>query len=567
MSSGRNKRAWLLLSAALLGMLVCIPPAWYPPSLRFQLAAWFGAPSYNAPPAAKAFENLEAEPFCPEGEEGSSAEWRAAQEIEGISIAASPGCMADNPYAIAAFVRGTNRVSPGTLARSGLTPDAVVKGDDLDGDGDPDEIEIRLEVAELNGSSPDSASLMAQFAIAPGIRPGFWVFAPKLAGMATVNFESLQARNMLRLPSPAIRVEQGDRVRITLENTHYMPHTLHLHGSDHPFRDVSGEGNDGVPITSEVPVMPGASRTYEITPRNSGTKFYHCHVQPHVHVMMGLQGLFVVEENRPDNWLQTLNPGDGKVRVPSRAVREEYDQEYDLHYTDVDKELNERIQLNNDPRTITRSMHRDYDSTDATADYFALNGRSFPYTFRESLVIVHPDEHVLLRVVNGGRDGIGLHTHGHTVTVTHRDGIELAPEARERRDVVWIAPAQRLDLSLNTRDDGEGAYGPGIWLFHDHGSRAVTTDGIGPGGHISAIVYDDFIDENGWPKTQGVSLRPYFTEAYYRKDRPVWLAYLPKLLTEAGDDPILMLRLFGLALFLGVFLSAGWSLARGGRSR
>jgi len=386
--------------------------------------------------------------------------------------------------------------------------------------------------------------------------PGFWVFTPKYAGMSTENFESNKARNLLRLPSPAIRVEQGDKVFITLENSHYMPHTLHLHGTDHAFRDVTGEGNDGVPLTSEMPVMPGQARTYELEPREAGTRFYHCHVQPQVHVMMGLQGLFIIEENRPDNWLQTMNIGAGHVRVPSKAVSESYDQEYDLLYTDVDRELNERIQQNNDPRLITESMHRQYDSTDATSDYYALNGRSFPYTFRESRLLVRPDENIKLRVVSGGREGIALHTHGHTMTITHRDGVESAPAARVTRDVVWIATAQRLDLELSTSNDGLGSYGAGIWLFHDHGSKAVTTDGIGPGGHISAIVYDEYLENNGWPRTQGVDWSPYFTPAYYRKQVPVWEQYGPGVFSVAGTDSILMLRLVLFALFSGIFIAA-----------
>jgi len=211
---------------------------------------------------------------------------------------------------------------------------------------------------------------------------------------------------------------------------------------------------------------------------------------------------------------------------------------------------------------LTRSMHRDYDATEATADYFALNGRSFPYTFRESLVVVKPDERVKLRVVNGGRDGIALHTHGHTMTITHRDGIEVPPEARPRRDVVWLATAQRLDLELSTRDDGVGSYGPGIWLFHDHGSKAITSDGIGPGGHISAIVYEDYLEPDGWPATRGVSWDPYFTSAYYRREVPVWQQYAQERFSDASSDAVMNLRLGLLAFGLAALAAGAWLLFR-----
>jgi hypothetical protein len=538
---------WLLLVSTLFALL-CFPPQWYPVSLRLQLSQWFGADAYRAPPKGRAVTDIEAEQPCPE----DLLNWRDAQTIAGVDIRRSPACVADNPHAVAAFVRGTNNVSQQVLMDSGLTPDAVEKGRDLDGDGDPDEIHIRLEVAELNGSSPEGKAPTAQFAIAPGITPGFWVFAPKMFGMATENFESLKARSMLRLPSPAIRIEQGDRVKITLENSHYMPHTIHFHGVDHPFVDADGEGNDGVPVTSEKPVLPGGARTYDLQPRQSGTMFYHCHVQAHVHIMMGLQGLFVVEENRPDNWVQTLNVGAGHVRAPSVAVTEQFDREYDLQYLDIDIDLNNRIQGTNDPRLITRNMHRRYDITDAKSDFFTLNGRSFPYTFRESLVIAKADERIKLRIVNGGSTGVALHTHGHKVTATHYDGIKVKPAAQIIRDVVWIASAQRVDLDLQTTDDGLHSYGGGIWLLHDHQEKGVTNNGIGPGGNISAIVYEDYLHENGWPKTQGMELEQFFTEAYYRKEIPVWESLARGTFSDAGSDLWLLIRLLGLGLSLGV---------------
>ena len=65
---------------------------------------------------------------------------------------------------------------------------------------------------------------------------------------------------------------------------------------------------------------------------------------------MGLVGMFIVEENRPNNWVQTFNVGGSQIRHPSKAVLEKYDSEYDLHYHALDKELHDIIQQSNDPR-------------------------------------------------------------------------------------------------------------------------------------------------------------------------------------------------------------------------
>jgi len=470
-------------------------------------------------PPSKKIELKNVEPFCSDKIDST---WRKAQTIEGVEIAESRVCSPDNPYAIASFVKGTNNVSMGTIMATRLSPDAVIKGKDLDGDGDPDEIEIRLEVAELNGYTPDSKELINQFPIAPGITPSFWVFAPKTRGMSSTNFESLEANRLLRAPSPAIRVEQGDTVKLVLENTHYMPHTIHLHGVDHPFLDENGEGNDGVPQASEGLVMPGQSRTYNMKPRQTGTMAYHCHVQTDKHVLMGLIGMFIVEENKPNNWVQTFNVGAGHVRHSSVGIKEEFDREYDLQYIEMDKELHALVQQSNDPRLLAKQMNRVYNMTERVPEYFLLNGRSWPYTLRESLVIVKPDENIKMRVFNSGDMLMSLHTHGHKATITHYDGVEHNLLAQITRDVYMLGAAQRVDLKLNTTDDGLHSYGEGIWVFHDHNEIRVTTDGMHPGGDISAIVYESFLGENGMPKGRGVNLSQFFTEAFYKKEIPVW---------------------------------------------
>ncbi len=495
-----------------------------------QLRPFVPGPQSEAPPLTQG------EPPCPD----DRPEWRAKQVIEGVTIEESPDCSPDNPFAVAAFVKGTNNVGMDTLMQSELSSDTVVLENDRDGDGDPDDVHIRLEVAELNGKSPDVNFPVPAYSIAPGIQPGFWVFVPKVHGMATKNFESYEANGMLRVPSPTIRVEAGDRVKITLENTHYLPHTIHLHGVDHPYyldHPMHGEqrGNDGVPETSHIPVMPGESFTYEITPRQPGTQLYHCHEQAPIHVGMGLMGTFVVEEERPNNWPQTLNIGAGRVRHPSVAVKETYGAEYDLVYQEVDKELHDLIKVANDPRQTGFLTTRVYDVTQATPEYFLLNGRSFPYTLRESLVVVGPNEKVKIRMANGGDDrGIAIHTHGHKPTITHYDGVLHNPAAWVQRDVFDLAPAQRYDLALSTVDDGLHSYGPGVWMMHDHKEKAITNHGQFPGGNITLIVYRSFLGPAGLPVMHGMDLAPFFTKEFYERKLPVW-ATIDK--TGALGDP------------------------------
>ena len=472
----------------------------------------------TAPVTEESFLGL-VEPFCPKS---VNAAWREPYQIENVAIAPSPVCDPDNPYDIAAFVKGTNNVSMMTMMQTELSPDTLIKTNDIDGDGDPDEIHIRLEVIELNGFSPDINDPVTTYNIAPGIQPGFWAFAPKSRGMSNESFASTKANPLLRLPSPSIRVEQGDKIIVTLENSHYFPHSIHFHGVDHPFQKENGEGNDGVPQTSNKLTMPGKSFSYELTPRQPGTMIYHCHVQAHTHILMGLIGMFIVEENKPNNWLQTFNVGAGFVRHSSVAVKNKYSQEYDLQYQDIDRELHNLIQLGNDSRLLAKTFNQEYNITQRTPDYFILNGRSFPYTLRESLIVIKPEEKVKLRVFNAGDEQLALHTHGFKPTATHLDGVELKPEGRIQRDVFTLGPAQRVDMELYAHNDGLNNMGPGIWTFHDHNEKGVTTDGIYPGGHISGIVFESFLGPNGMPKLQGVDPSPFFTKEFYQKKYPVW---------------------------------------------
>jgi FtsP/CotA-like multicopper oxidase with cupredoxin domain len=313
----------------------------------------------------------------------------------------------------------------------GASAQAVTLGRDLDDDGDPDEVTIKLEVIELAEE------------VYPGEFVTFWVFAPEGQGMTPT----------ARTPSPTIRVEQGDLVRIILRNTHYFPHTIHLHGTIHP------NAMDGVPDITQPAVKPGESFTYEFVAKNPGTHFYHCHVQPDVHVLMGLVGMLIIEPNRPGNLFSHVVPGAGRIEDLSKAVMERYQREYSLVYMDIDDRLNRIPALVGDPREIEKRMHREYESTQRQPNVFLLNGRSFPYTLRDTPIEVTSGERVKLRVLNAGARPIKLHTHGHHPTLTHLDGYSVPEEMRYTRDVFDVGAAQRIDLELHGRSEGAAARG------------------------------------------------------------------------------------------------------------
>jgi len=375
----------------------------------------------------------------------------------------------------------------------GASPQAVTLGRDLDGDGDADEVHIQLEIIEK------------QEEVYPGEFVTFWVFAPLGQGMTSA----------ARLPSPTLRVEEGDHVRITLYNTHYFPHTIHLHGTIHP------NNMDGVPDITQPAVKPGDKFDYEFVAKNPGTHFYHCHVQPDVHVLMGLVGMLIIEPNRPQNNFSHLIPGAGRIQDLAKGTLENYQKEYSLVYLDIDDRLNRIPARTQDPREIEKRMHREYDSSQRRPNIFLLNGRSFPYTLRDSPIEVSSGEQVKLRVLNAGERLMQLHTHGHHPTLTHLDGYEIPTGSRITRDVISIGAAQRVDLELKAGSDSHYASGPGVWIMHDHTEKTTTNKGMNPGGDITAIIYEGFMGKDGLPKV-ATSLKRFFDPNYYRGKVPVF---------------------------------------------
>jgi FtsP/CotA-like multicopper oxidase with cupredoxin domain len=93
-----------------------------------------------------------------------------------------------------------------------------------------------------------------------------------------------------RVPGPEIRVRQGEPVRITVENKLAEDTTVHWHGIRLPI------AMDGVPGLTQPPIGPGESFSYEFTPPDAGTFWYHPHANGLQQLGRGMAGALIVEE-------------------------------------------------------------------------------------------------------------------------------------------------------------------------------------------------------------------------------------------------------------------------------
>lgn len=95
------------------------------------------------------------------------------------------------------------------------------------------------------------------------------------------------------IPGSEIRVRQGERLRILVENQLSQATTVHWHGVRVP------NAMDGVPFLTQKPIAPGETFTYEFDVPDAGTYWYHPHHHSAEQVGRGLAGALIVEESEP----------------------------------------------------------------------------------------------------------------------------------------------------------------------------------------------------------------------------------------------------------------------------
>ncbi|MGQ0749146.1 MAG: multicopper oxidase family protein [Betaproteobacteria bacterium] len=209
-------------------------------------------------------------------------------------------------------------------------------------------------------------------------------------------------------PGPEIRVRQGDRLRVVVENRLDEGTTVHWHGIRLP------NAMDGVPHITQPPIDPGGTFVYEFTLPDAGTYWYHPHQRSYEQSGRGMHGALIVEERTP-------------VRVDRDVV-------WVLGDWRLDRDASIRGGF---------GSFMDVSHNGRVGNTVTINGR-VPDRFP-----VRAGERIRLRLINAANARIfGLEFGAHRPQVIALDGQPVEPH--EPPDgIVVLGPAMRADVILD----------------------------------------------------------------------------------------------------------------------
>jgi len=266
-----------------------------------------------------------------------------------------------------------------------------------------------------------------------------------------------------QVPGPLIHVQEGDDVTVHVTNNTSLPHTIHWHG----IYQTNNWRNDGVPGVTQQPIEAGDTFTYHWRAEKPGTMWYHCHVNVNEHVgLRGMWGPIVID---PKNPLPIEN------EVTKNAI---------MMFSTWDSTYAGKFGTGGGPKD--------------QADYYSINAKSFPLT---QPLRVKKGDVLRVRFIGAGDGFHEMHSHGHDMLVTHKDGLPLpAPYAV---DTLLIGPGERYDAIIRMNN-------PGRFIFHDHVDSHVTNNGKFPGGPITIIEYEGIPTDEDWYVWKGKQYDPNF---------------------------------------------------------
>lgn len=213
-----------------------------------------------------------------------------------------------------------------------------------------------------------------------------------------------------RAPGPTLRVKQGEEFAVDLVNALPQPTTIHWHG----IRNLNAM--DGVANLTQPAVAPGARFAYRFTPPDAGTYWYHPHNRTWEQLARGLQGAFIVAEDRPP------------------VVDQDIVLTVDDWRLDQDGKIDEQ----------SFGSMRDISHAGRLGNVLTINGKG------KIDIAVKAGERLRVRLINtANARPVGIVFEGHAPIVVALDGQPLAAPFAPQGNMVFLAPAQRADLILD----------------------------------------------------------------------------------------------------------------------
>ncbi len=257
------------------------------------------------------------------------------------------------------------------------------------------------------------------------------------------------ASDSLDVPGNSLTVQEGDTVRITINNTLSTPHSFVIDG-----------------LVDSGTIDPGSSKTIEFTADKVGSHLYYDNVSAPYNRLLGLHGGFAI---MPSNSSDELYSGSPTFKKQLFWI-----------FNDIDSTWNSRLNSGSTP------------NSKFTPDYFTINGLSLRppgasdysdptkdsgYDPRSKLQGSIGDR-TLIRVLNAGLCTHSMHWHANHV--------EWLTENGKNRDQIWLKDVVGIDNNRGKVDvifpfepppDAHPPVTKGKYVMHLHDEMTQTAGG------------------------------------------------------------------------------------------
>lgn len=251
------------------------------------------------------------------------------------------------------------------------------------------------------------------------------------------------------IPAPLIRLREGERVRISVQNHLDEDTSIHWHGLILPFQ------MDGVPGVSFPGIKAHSTFTYEFPLKQAGTYWYHSHSG--LQEQVGHYGPLIIDPAGPDpitsDREHVIVLSDWSFMHP-HTIFTRLKQEGGF-FNRQKRTLMDRIAGKEDPLTpeeadmFARMRMDPSDISDVTeaAFKFLINGHAPQENWTG---VFRPGERVRLRIINAAaQTTFNLRIPGLPMTVVATDGIEVRPL---EIDEFQIGNAETYDVIIRPED-------------------------------------------------------------------------------------------------------------------